>query len=97
GIEGQGDAPVEAGGRAGDAEVFEDIVLEKAQYFVAAIGGGDEGRVLLDVINEPLLVVAEAEVVVLLVQFNYLTPGGIEGAVRAAVFVGEEGFFARGV
>src|SRR5215470_442194 len=35
-IEGKGNAPIQTVGRAGDAEILKDIVLQKAQYFVTA-------------------------------------------------------------
>ena len=42
GIEGQGNAPVQAGRGAANAKVFEDIVFEETEHFVAAIIRSDE-------------------------------------------------------
>jgi hypothetical protein len=92
GIEGDGDAPVEAGGGPGAAEVFEGIVFEEAEDFVAAVVGFDEVGMGLDVIDEPGLVFAESEVIVFLDQFDDLAVEGVEGAVGEAVFFGEERF-----
>ena len=47
-VEGQGNAPVQPRRRTRDAQVFERVVFEKAEHFVAAIGRRDEIRVRLD-------------------------------------------------
>ena len=39
GVEGQGNAPVQPRRRAGDAQVFELVVFEKTEDFVAAVIG----------------------------------------------------------
>ena len=94
GVERDGDAPVEAGGGPGTAEVFERIVFEETEDFIAAIVGFDEIGVGFDVIDEPRLVFAEAEIVVVFDQFDDLAVEGIESAVGEAVLFGEERFLS---
>src|SRR3954471_824461 len=55
GIEGNGNSPAQARGRARDAEVFECFAFEEAEDFVAAIVGLDKRGIRLDVIDQPLL------------------------------------------
>ena len=97
GGEGQGNAPAEAAGGTRDAQVFELLRAEEAEDLVASDGGGNEGRVGLDVGDEPVLVLGHAEVPVLLEQRDDLTPLRVPGAVRVAVLFGQEGFLADGV
>ena len=44
-------------------------------------------------LDEPRLVVAQLEVIVLFLETDHLAPGRIEGAVRAAVLFGQKGLF----
>ena len=97
GIEGNRDAPVQTIGGAGDAEVFEGVVLEKAEDFVAAIIGLDEMRIRLDVTDEPFLLVLEFEIIIFLDQFGHFAVLGGKRAVRQAVLVGEKSFLFRRV
>src|ERR1017187_289326 len=94
-VEGQGNAPVQPRQRTRDAQVFERVVFEKAKHFVAAIRRRDEIRVRLDVINQPLLLRAELEVVVVFFQLDdfAITRGKL--AIGQAVFFREKRFFLR--
>src|ERR1043166_3068291 len=58
-IEGDGNSPIEPVGRAGDTEVFENIVLQEAENLFAPMIWSHERRIFLEVINQPRLVVLE--------------------------------------
>ncbi len=73
------------------------FVFEEAEHLVAAIVGRDKFGVGFNVINEPLLMLAELEVVVLLAQFLYLAVEGIKVSVGVAVFFGEKTFLFGGI
>ena len=92
-IEGQGDAPVEPGRGTRNAQVGERVIFEEAQYFVAPVGGLHEVGVLLNMRDEPGLVVLELEVVVLLDERDDLAPRRIKSAVGQAVLLREKGLF----
>ena len=96
-VEGQGNAPVQPRRRARDAQVFQRVVLEEAQHFVAAVRRRDEIRVRLDVINQPLLVRAELEIIIVLLQFDHLAVARVKRAVGQAVFFREKRFLLRGI
>ena len=64
-VKGQGDAPGEAAGGPGDAQVFQRL-LQKGQHLVAVALRRDELRVLLDVPDQPVPVFGHAEEVVFL-------------------------------
>ena len=96
-VERERDAPVQPRRRAADAEVFEGVVLEEAEDFVAAVVGLDEAGIRLDVINEPLLVRAELEIPVLLHELDDLAVLRREIAVGQAILLGEECLLLRGV
>ena len=66
-VEGQRDPPREAGARPGDAEVLQRLAQE-GQRLVPVPLRPDEVRVLLDVADQPVLVLAHAEEVVLLLH-----------------------------
>ena len=68
--------------------------FEEAEDFVATVAGLDEVGIGLDVVDEPVLVRREFEVVVLFFELDDFAVEGIEGAVRQAVFLGEKGFLA---
>src|SRR5260370_29891556 len=93
GIEGDGDAPVEARDRAGDAKVLQDIVLEQSEDFIAAALRINKRRIIFEMINQPRLAVLELKVIIFLLQLDDLTVGWIEGAVRSAIPVGEKRLF----
>ena len=72
-------------------------MLEETKDFVAPVIGLDEGRVRLDVVNEPLLVRAEFEIPIRLRELHHLAVARGEGAVGQAFLLGDEGLFLRGV
>ena len=89
-VEGQGDAPVQARDRAGDAKVLELLAFQKAEHFVAPVVGLDERRVRLDVVNQPLLLRAQPEPVIRFRKLDDLAVGRVKSAVGAPVLVGEK-------
>ena len=96
-VERQRDAPGKTCGRPGNAEVFESVVLEKAQHFVATIGRLDELRVGLNVLDEPLLVRAQAEIIVVLHQLGHIAVHRIESAVGPTIFFRQKSLLASRV
>ena len=92
-VEGQGNAPVQPRQRTRDAQVFERVVFEKAEDFIAAVIRRDERRIRFDVINEPLLMGPQLEPIVAFLQFDDLTVSRIKRPVGQAVFVSQESFF----
>ena len=54
-IKWQGDAPIQACHRASDAKIFEHVVLQQAEHFVAAVGRLDEFRISFQVADQPRL------------------------------------------
>src|SRR5439155_824076 len=81
-------------GRTGDAKIFEHSVPQKAEDFVATAGGLDEFRILVfNVPDEPWLVVAKLEVVVVLLNLDNLAVTGVERAVGLAIFFRQKRFF----
>jgi hypothetical protein len=65
---GEFDAPGEPGLRAGDREVAELLGLQKSQDFIAARGGANELFVLPDVFDQPFLILAHPEKIIVLAQ-----------------------------
>ena len=96
-VEGQGNAPVQTRRRTRDAQIFQFVVLEKAEHFVAAMIRPDKRRILFDVINQPLLLLVQLEEIIFLLQFDDFAVAGIEGPIRTAVLLGQEGFLLRGI
>ena len=66
-VEGNLDAPFEPTSRPGNAQVFERLAQE-AQHFVAITFGPDEIGMRGDVVQQPVLILAHAEEVVLLLH-----------------------------
>ena len=96
-VEGQRNAPVQPRDGPRDAKVFEHVVLEEAEDFVAPIVRLHKRRVRFEVINQPLLMRAELEPIVALLELHHFAVGGIECAVGPAVLVGQKRFFLRGI
>ena len=65
-VEGQFDAPGQAGLGTGDAQIFQRARLQHGQHFVAVALGADEIGMALDVFPQPGQVLGHAEEVVLL-------------------------------
>ena len=63
-VEGHGDAPLD--GRAADAQVVQARAQEVIEHLVGAGGGLDEVGMLLDVLDQPVLVLAQLEEVAFL-------------------------------
>ena len=91
GVEGQLDAPGEAGLRTGDAQVVHRL-LEELEHLVLAEARRDEVRVGLDVLDQPGLELRQLEVVVLFGRLGDLAVDLGPGAVRRAILVREELF-----
>ena len=53
-VERQGNAPIQPAQRSGDAEVFEFIVFQETEHFVASLRRLNEFRVGLQMIDQPL-------------------------------------------
>jgi len=64
-VEGQGNSPGEATLRAGDAEIFQGFPEER-QGFVAVTLRSDEIRILFNVLDQPVLILAHPEEIVAL-------------------------------
>ena len=96
-VEGQGNAPGQAGLGAGDAQVHALGTLNGVQEVLAAELRGDHLRVVGDVLLEPGDVLAEVEVPVFLLQLDDLSPFRTEVAVLAAFLLREELLLAHGV
>jgi len=71
---------------------FQCVVLQKAQHFVAAIIGLNKRRVRFDIINQPLLLRAEFEEIIIFLQLHHFTVGRIKGSVRQPVLSRSEKF-----
>ena len=74
-VEGQRDAPREPRLRPADGEVLERLAQE-AQHLVAVALGLDEARVVLEVLDQPVLVLRHLEEVVLLLDEGAAPSGG---------------------
>ena len=97
GIERHRDTPIQPVERASNTKVFQDVMLEKAQNFVAPVIRCDKRRIILDVINQPLLVIFEFEIVILLLQLDHFSVCRIECPIGTAVAIGQKGFFLGGI
>ena len=62
-VKGQFNAPGQAGLGPGDAEIFQRL-LEEAEHFVAVAFRPDVIRIVADVVNEPVLILAHGKEVV---------------------------------
>ncbi len=89
GVEGQFDAPGQAGLRTADAEVGEGFA-KKSKGFVAAEIGLDELRVRFDVVDQPLLVLAHAEEVVALLDHLHVGGKIVDAAPLGQILFGDE-------
>ena len=76
-VEGQGDAPVQAALGPGDAQILQGLAQE-GEHLVPVALRADPVGVVVDVVEEPVLVLAHAEEVVL-----FLDVGGLGLVVRA--------------
>ena len=96
-VKGQGNAPVQSRCRAGNAQIFEFIIPEKPEDFIAAMVRRDKCWIFFDVINQPLLLLVQFEEVILFLQLNDFSITGIEGPIRTAILLGQECFLLRRV
>ena len=96
-VEGQGNTPFKTLFGPADAKVLEGFVFQKTEHLIAAIIGRDKIRIRFDIINEPLLMLAEFEVIILLAQFLHLAIDGIKLAILVAIFLGQKRFLFRGI
>ena len=96
GVPGQRDAPVDARARAGDRQVAEPLRKE-AENLVAARGGHDPLRVVLDVPDQPVAEVAHAEEVVFFADTLDRSARDRVHAVGPDLLFGEVAFLADGV
>ncbi len=92
-IERQRDSPIEPGGWTADAKVIQPIVLQKSEHLVAAVIRRDERRILFDIVDQPLLMCSQFEVVVLFFEFGDLAIRRIERSIWQAIFISQKGFF----
>src|SRR3954462_13265226 len=52
---------------------------------------------LFDIVNNPFLLTLEFEIVIVLHQLDHLAPRRVKGAIRPAIFLGEECFLFGGI
>ena len=76
--------------RARDAQVLQRVVLQETQHLVPAILRLDEARILLDVINQPGLMLLQLEIIIVLHQLRHLAVFGGKRAVRQPVLFRQE-------
>src|SRR6185295_17203540 len=94
------DAPLEPGGGTGNAEVAFELLDGIAQFTDAEIGNDQRLAALapgIDEIEQPLLVVAQAEVKVFLFAKLHRLPLRTEFAVFAPLLVRKELFLTHGI
>src|SRR5687767_351921 len=84
--------PVEPRRGTRDAQVFERVVLQKTQDFIATIRWLHKVGMILNVINEPGLMRLEFKIVILFLEPDDFTPGRIESAVWILILLREKGF-----
>ena len=100
GVEGKFDAPGEAGLRAGNAQVAGEFFHRVAEFGDAKVWDDERissGGAFVDQVEQPLAVLGEFEVIVLLLDQNDLAPLGAEFAVGSALFFGQELLLAHAV
>ena len=94
-VERQRNPPLQAAFGPGDAKVLQGF-LQKSQHLVAVTLRADEVRILLDVVDQPLLVFAHAEEIILLL--DELRLGPVVGAFPVhQLFFGEESLAAAAI
>ena len=97
GVERNRNTPLQPVGRAGNAEVLQHVVLQKSEDPIPVDFRRNERRISLQVINQPLLVVLEFEIIVLLLQFDDLAIGRIECAIGPPILFRQKRFFPGGI
>ena len=66
GVERNGDAPVQAFGRPRDAEILQRLFFQEAEHLIAPVIRGDEAGIGFNVFDDPILMFAQLEVIVVL-------------------------------
>ena len=96
-VERQRDAPLESRLGPRDTQILKRVVFQEAKHLVAARRWLDEIGVGLNMVDKPLLMFAELEVVIVLNQLGDLTVKRIERAVLAPVFLRQKRLLPRRV